>query len=64
MENPTLTEVSLSNIRVSITIMCVLVVELLCQVMMERILVLECLLPLLRGRLQLHLVLPDIKWPL
>jgi hypothetical protein len=44
--------------------MCVLVVELLCQVMMERILVLECLLPLARGRLQLHLVLPDIKWPL
>jgi hypothetical protein len=34
MENPTLIEVSLSDVRVTMVIMCVLVVELLCQTVM------------------------------
>jgi hypothetical protein len=43
MENPTLIGVSLSDGRVIIVIMHVLVVELLCQVVMRWIPVLECL---------------------
>jgi hypothetical protein len=34
MENPMLIEVSLSDVRVTMVIMCVLVMELLCQTVM------------------------------
>jgi hypothetical protein len=59
MENSILIGVSLLDVRVIIVIMCVLVVELLCQAVMGWILVLECLLP--GVRLWLRLVLPGIK---
>jgi hypothetical protein len=44
MEMLTFTRVNLSDIRVIMEIMCVLVVELLCQAMMGHILVLKYLL--------------------
>jgi hypothetical protein len=53
---------SLSDVRVIIAVMCVLMVEMLCQVVMEQIPVLECLLPGTRGRMWSCLVLCDIKW--
>jgi hypothetical protein len=56
--------VSLSNVRVIMVIMHVLVVELLCQVVTRRIPVIECLLPGAHGRLWLCLVFFGIKWPL
>jgi hypothetical protein len=62
MENPALIRVSLSDVRDIMVIMCVLVVELLCQAMMGWNSVLECLLPGTRGRWWLHLILPGIKW--
>jgi hypothetical protein len=49
MENPAFIEVSLSDVRVIMAIMLVLVVELLCQAVMGQLQVLECLLPGLRG---------------
>jgi hypothetical protein len=63
MENHAFIGASLSNARVIISIMRVLVVELLCQVTMGWIPVLECLFLSARGCLRLHLVLPSIKWP-
>jgi hypothetical protein len=45
MENPTLIRVSLSDVKVIMTIMHVLVVKLLCQTAAGRIPALECLLP-------------------
>jgi hypothetical protein len=45
MKNPTFIGASLSDVRAIMVIMCVLVVELLCQMMMGRVPVLECLLP-------------------
>jgi hypothetical protein len=53
--------VSLSNVRVIMTIMCVLSVEL-CQVVMGQILALKCVL-LGTCWLWLGHVLFDIKWP-
>jgi hypothetical protein len=44
MENTTLIGVSLSDVRVIMAIMRVLVVKLLCQAVMGWVLVLECLL--------------------
>jgi hypothetical protein len=61
MGNPTLIGVSLSDVRVSMVIMRVLVVELLCQAGTEQIPVLQCLLPGPHGCLWLRLVLPGIK---
>jgi hypothetical protein len=63
IENPTLIGASLSNVRVIMVIMLVLVVELLCQAVTGWIPVLECLLPGARGHLRLCLVLLGIKWP-
>jgi hypothetical protein len=53
---------SLSDVRMIMTIMCVLLEELLCQAVMGRILVLECLLSVTRGCLCLRHVTLDIKW--
>jgi hypothetical protein len=61
MENPALTRVSLSDVRVIATIMRVLVVELQCQTVTRRIPVLECLFSSMCGHLRLRLVLPSIK---
>jgi hypothetical protein len=63
IENPALIGASLSDVRVIMVIMLVLVVELLCQAVTEWILVLECPLPGARGHLRLCLVLLGIKWP-
>jgi hypothetical protein len=63
MENSALIGVSLFNVRVIVTIMRVLAVELLCQAVMGRILILTCLLPGARRRMWLCLVLSGIKWP-
>jgi hypothetical protein len=56
-------QVSLSDVRVIMIIICVLVVELLCQVVMGRISALECLLPDAHAHLWLHLVMSGIEWP-
>jgi hypothetical protein len=61
MENPTFTWVSLSDVRVIMEIMHVLMEELLCQVVMGHAPVLECLLSSARGRLWLRRVMSDIK---
>jgi hypothetical protein len=61
MENSIFIEASLSDVRVTMVIMHVLMVELLCEMVMGRVSVLEYLLPGMRGRLCLRLVLPDIK---
>jgi hypothetical protein len=55
IENPALIGASLSDVRVIMVIMLVLVVELLCQAVTGWILVL--------GHLRLCLVLLGIKWP-
>jgi hypothetical protein len=44
MENPTFTRATIFDVRVIMEIMRVLVVELLCQAVMGRVIVLECLL--------------------
>jgi hypothetical protein len=44
MEKPTFTRMNLSDVRVIMAIMRVLVEELLCKVVTGRILVLECIL--------------------
>jgi hypothetical protein len=44
MENPAFTEASLSDVKVIMTIMHVLMEELLCQAVTGRIPILECLL--------------------
>jgi hypothetical protein len=62
MENPAFTGAILSNVRVIMTIMRVLMKELLCQAVMGQIPVLEWLLSGVRGCLQLCLVLCGIKW--
>jgi hypothetical protein len=49
---------SLSNIKVIMTVMHVFVKELLCQTMMKHILVLECLLSGVHGRLRIHRLMP------
>jgi hypothetical protein len=61
MENPTFTWVSLSDVRVIMEIMRVLMEELLCQVVTGQALVLECLLSSSRGRLWLRRVMSGIK---
>jgi hypothetical protein len=62
MENSAFTRVSLSDVRVIMEIMRVLVEELLCQTVTGQISVLECLLSDERGHLRLRLLLLDIKW--
>jgi hypothetical protein len=61
MEKPTYTRTNLSSARVIMTIIYVLVGELLCQTVMERIPVLECPLPGVHGLLWLRPITPDIK---
>jgi hypothetical protein len=61
MENPTLIRASLSDVKVIMTIMHVLVVKLLCQTAAERIPALECLLPGACGPLWPCLILSGIK---
>jgi hypothetical protein len=63
MEIPAFIGASLSDVKVIMMIMCVLVVELLCQTVTGRIPVLECLLLGTRGRLRLCLIMFGIKWP-
>jgi hypothetical protein len=63
MENPTFIEVSLSNVRVIMVIMRVLVVELLCQVVTGWVLVPKGLLPGAPGYQWLRPILSSIKWP-
>jgi hypothetical protein len=53
--------VTLSDVRVIMMIMCVLVVELLCQAMMGWVPTLECLLPGAFGCMWLRIVLSSIK---
>jgi hypothetical protein len=62
MENPTFIGVSLSDVKVIMVIMRVLMEELPCQAVMGHIPILECLLSGTRGLLWLRLVLPGIKW--
>jgi DMSO/TMAO reductase YedYZ heme-binding membrane subunit len=62
MENPTFTRVSLSDVRVIMVIMRILVEELLYQAVMRRIPVLECLLSGSHRCLWLRPILPSIKW--
>jgi hypothetical protein len=62
MENTTFIRASLSDVREIVTIMHVLVEELLCHAMIERIPVLKCLLSRACGHLWLRPVLPSIKW--
>jgi hypothetical protein len=62
MKNPAFTRASLSDVRVIMTIMRVLMELFLCQTVMGWIPVLECLLSSACGHLWLRLVLPGIKW--
>jgi hypothetical protein len=62
MEKFVFTRANLSNVRVIIAIMCVLMNDLLCQVVMEHVSILTCLLSSARGRLWLRSVMPNIKW--
>jgi hypothetical protein len=57
MENPAPIGASLSDVRAIMAVICVLVVKLLCQAMMGRVPLLECLLSGMRGCLWLHFVL-------
>jgi hypothetical protein len=61
MEKLAFTRVNLSDVRVIMVIMRVLVEELLCQTVMGCIPVLECLLPGVHGCLWLHHFLAGIK---
>jgi hypothetical protein len=62
VEKPAFTGVNLSDVRVIITIMCVLVEKLLCQIVMGRIPILECLLSGVCGHLWLRSIMSVIKW--
>jgi hypothetical protein len=62
MEKPALIGASLSDVKMIMTVMRVLMAKLLWQAVTGRVLVLECLLPGARGCLWLHHVLPSIKW--
>jgi hypothetical protein len=61
MENPFFTRMNLSYVRVIMVIMCIPVVVLLCQAMMEQLLVLKYLLSYARGRLWPRPVVLGIK---
>jgi hypothetical protein len=63
MKNPTFIRENLFDVRAIMVIMCVLIVELLCQTVMGRVPVLECLLPDARGYQRLCHVLSGIKCP-
>jgi hypothetical protein len=62
VEKPTFTEVSLSDLRVIMMIMCVFVEELLCQAVMGQILVLKYLLSGMRGHLWPCPIVPGTKY--
>jgi hypothetical protein len=53
---------SLSDARAIMAILHVLTVKLLCQVVMGRVPVLECRLPVAHGCLWLHPVMSGFKW--
>jgi hypothetical protein len=61
MEKPTITRDNLSDLRVIIAIMHVLMEELLCQEVMGRIPILESLFLGARGHLWLCPIMPSIK---
>jgi hypothetical protein len=61
MENLAFTRVNLFNVRVIMMIMCVPVEELLCQVVVQQIPILECLLSRACGRLWLRPTMLGIK---
>jgi hypothetical protein len=63
LENLTFIEARLSDVRVIMAIIRVLVVELLCQAVTGWVPVLECVLPDACGHERLHPVLSGIKWP-
>jgi hypothetical protein len=62
MEKPTFTRANLSDVRVIMAIMHVLMDELLCQTVMGGIPLLKCMLLGARRRLWLHPIRPGIKW--
>jgi hypothetical protein len=62
MEMPAFTKANLSNIRVIMAIMRVLMKQLLCQVVTGWILILKCLLPGVIGHLWLRPIKSGIKW--
>jgi hypothetical protein len=53
-------EGGISNVRVIMMIMCVIMVKSLCQAAMRQVPVLQCLLPGARGRLRLCAIMPVI----
>jgi hypothetical protein len=53
---------SLSDVRVTVMIMRVLIVKSLCQVAMSPVPELECMLPGASGCMWLRLVIPSTKW--
>jgi hypothetical protein len=61
VEKLAFTKACLSTVRVITVIMCLLLVEYLCQTAMGRIPAFEYLLPGTRGRLRSCLVMPSIK---
>jgi hypothetical protein len=61
MENPAFTEAGLSNVRVTIVILCVLMEELPYQMVTRQILALEYLLSDVHGCLRLCSILLSIK---
>jgi hypothetical protein len=63
MENPTFIGAILSDVKVIMVIISVLVVEFLCHAVTGWILALECLLLGARGCLWSCLILSGIKWP-
>jgi hypothetical protein len=62
MEKPAFTRMSLSDVKLIMISMRVLVEEFLCQAVMEQIPLLKGLLSGARGHLWLRLVLPGIKY--
>jgi hypothetical protein len=56
------TTMNLADVRMIMAIMHVLVDKLLCQAVMRRIPVVECLLSGVRGCLWLRPIMPGIKW--
>jgi hypothetical protein len=63
MENPAFTKTSLSDGKVIMAIMYVLSLDLLCQAVMGRVPVLECLLLGARVCQRLRPILFGFKWP-
>jgi hypothetical protein len=62
MEKPAFTRANLSDVKMIMVIICVLIDELLCQAVTEQISVLECLLSSACGCLWLCPIIPGVKW--